>query len=126
MHGQKDVIAEKILEKRIREKGTDRKKSVDILPGLDKALKDLINPATWGDLMSSFLWTSKSLRKLSNELKEKGYDTSYRTVRILLRDMGYNLKSNRKVNEGNVIQYGIYDMKINERCVKVGILTTVS
>ena len=100
VHGRNDVIAQKNTGKRIREKGAGRKKSVDIIPGLQKALQDLVNPATRGDPMSSFLWTSKSLRKLSNELKKEGYDVSYRIVRILLHDMGYNLKGNKKVDEG--------------------------
>ena len=100
VHGRNDVIAKKNAGKRIREKGAGRKKSVDIIPGLQKALQGLVNPATRGDPMSSFLWTSKSLRKLSKELKKEGYDVSYRIVRILLRDMGYNLKGNKKVNEG--------------------------
>ena len=101
VHGRNDVIAQKNTGKRIREKGAGRKKSVDTIPGLQKALQDLVNPATGGGPMSSFLWTSKSLRKLSNELKKEGYDVSYRIVRILLHDMGYNLKGNKKVDEGS-------------------------
>ena len=46
---------------------------------------------------------SKSLRKLSSELREKGYDVSHVLVEKLLHDMKYNLKSNRKMNVGNGI-----------------------
>lgn len=50
--------------------------------------------------MPSLLWTSKSLRNLSKELKRDRYGISHRTVGIMLHDMGYSLKSNKKSNEG--------------------------
>lgn len=98
--GRNGVTAGKKLDGRIREKGAGRKRSVDVNPGLQKRLEEIVAPFTRGDPMSSLLWTSKSLRNLSSELKRGGYDVSYRTVRIMLLDMGYSLKSNKKSNEG--------------------------
>ncbi len=99
-HGRDEVIAGKIPKNRIREKGAGRKRSVDNIPGLKERLQEIVDPVTRGDPQSSLLWTSKSLRKLSAELKSEGYDISYRTVRILLLEMDYSLKSNRKMDEG--------------------------
>jgi hypothetical protein len=50
--------------------------------------------------MSPLLYTSKSLRKLSYELKELGHDVSHSTVGVLLEEMGYRLQANRKALEG--------------------------
>ena len=100
VNGRDEVIAGKKLNGRIRARGAGRKRSVDINPGLLKRLQEIVVPFTRGDPMSSLLWTSKSLRNLSRELKRDGYDISHRTVRIMLHDMGYSLKSNKKSNEG--------------------------
>ena len=100
VNGRDEVIAGEKLNGRIRAKGAGRKRSVDINPGLLKRLQEIVVPFTRGDPMSSLLWTSKSLRNLSKELKTNGYDISHRTVRIMLHDMGYSLKSNKKSNEG--------------------------
>lgn len=100
VNGRKEVIAGKKLSGRIRDRGAGRKKSVKINPGLSERLQEIVAPFTRGDPMSSLLWTSKSLRNLSKELKRDGYDISHRTVGIMLHDMGYSLKSNKKSNEG--------------------------
>jgi transposase len=84
----------------IRKKGGGRKK-IDISdPAIQEDLKELVEASTRGDPCSPLLWTSKSLRKLQLELKEKGHTTSYPTVGRLLEQMGYRLQANRKVQEG--------------------------
>ena len=100
VNGRNEVIAGKKLKGRIRDKGAGRKRTVEINPGLKEKLQEIVAPFTRGDPMSSLLWTSKSLRNLSNVLKKDGYDISHRTVRIMLQDMGYSMKSNKKSNEG--------------------------
>ena len=100
VNGRNEVTSGKKLDGRIRKKGAGRKKSVDAIPGLIERLQEIVDPVTGGDPQSHLMWTSKSLRKLSEELKKEGYDISYRTVRILLREMDYSLKSNRKMNGG--------------------------
>ena len=95
-----EVIAGKKLDRRIRDKGAGRKRSIDMNPGLKENLQEIVAQFTRGYPMSSLLWTSKSLRNLSKELKRNGYHVSYRTVSIMLHDMGYSLKSNKKSNEG--------------------------
>ena len=100
VNGRDVVIAGEKQKGRIRGKGVGRKRSVDINPGLLKRLQEIVVPFTRGDPMSSLLWTSKSLRNLSRELKRNGYDLSHRTVRIMLHYMGYSVKNNKKSNEG--------------------------
>jgi len=84
----------------IRKKGGGRKK-IDINdPTILEDLKMLIGTSTRGDPCSPLLWTSKSLRKIESELKEKGHVTSYPTIGRLLEQMGYRLQVNSKVKEG--------------------------
>ncbi len=63
-------------------------------------LKSLIDSTTRGEPDSSLLWTTKSLRNLSSELKTKGYNVGRDVVSRILKSQGYSLQSNRKTNEG--------------------------
>ncbi len=83
-----------------RKKGAGRKREVDKNPKLLAVLKDLIDSSTRGEPNSSLLWTTKSLRNLSAELKIKGYNVGRDVVARILKSEGYSLQSNRKTNEG--------------------------
>lgn len=55
---------------------------------------------TAGDPMSDLKWSRKDTRKLSKEIKEKGFEISANTVGTILKEHGYSLKANRKsINE---------------------------
>src|SRR3984893_16893571 len=86
---------------RIRKRGGGRKPKIVHDPTLLKDLKTLVEPATRGDPMKSLLWTSRSLRKLSKELANKGHEVSHTVVGELLQKAGYSLQANRKTREGN-------------------------
>ena len=117
--GMKEITDKRELEDRIRDHGGGRKKEVDKNPGIREELIRLIEPSTRGDPQSPLLWESKSLRKLSSELKEKGYDVSHVLVEKLLHDMKYNLKSNRKMNEGKShADRNLQFEHINSRAIK--------
>lgn len=88
----------------IRKKGGGRKKVVDIETEIVDKLNELVNPYTVGDPMRALLWTSKSTRKLADELKELGFNVSYNVVNRLLQSEGYSLQSNKKTNEGGTHQ----------------------
>jgi len=60
----------------------------------------LISPYEHGDPESPLLWVSKSLRKLSEELKALGHNIGHVTVGKTLESMGFTLQSNRKSYEG--------------------------
>lgn len=85
----------------IRKVGGGRKTKIELEKGLLKALEALVNPHTRGDPMNAYLYTSKSLRKLSDLLKKKGYQVSHRLVGDLLKSQGYSLQANRKTLEGD-------------------------
>jgi hypothetical protein len=62
-------------------------------------LRSLVEPQTRGDPQSPLLWTCKSLRKLSQSLRDH---TSGRTlVGELLHKLDYRLQANRKTREGS-------------------------
>ncbi len=86
--------------KRIRKKGGGRKKAISKMPEIKTELAKLIEPALRGEPDSPLLWTSKSLRKLSNELKMKGLNVSHNVVGKILKDEGFSLQANRKTDEG--------------------------
>lgn len=85
---------------RSRKEGGGRKKTINKYKKIEEELKKLIEPHTRGEPESVLLWTSKSLRKLSSELKEKDYQVSYRVVGDILKSMGFSLQANRKTDEG--------------------------
>jgi len=86
--------------KRIRKEGGGRKKAIEKLPAIEIELEKLIEPALRGEPDSQLMWTSKSLRKLSAELKSKGFDVSHKLVGEILKDKGFSLQANRKTDEG--------------------------
>ena len=59
-------------------------------------LDELLRDATAGDPISGIKWTRKTLRDLSRELERRGHQVSPETVRRLLRERGYVLRTNRK------------------------------
>lgn len=85
---------------RIRKPGGGRKKLEDNHKDLSKILEQLVSPHTRGDPMNPLIWTSKSLRKLEKELKDKGFSISYHTIGDILKQQGYSLQANRKIKEG--------------------------
>jgi hypothetical protein len=86
---------------RVRKMGGGRKRTIDLDETLRSDLEGLIEPVTRGDPESPLRWTSKSVRKLADELKRMGHKTSHRMVAELLREMGYSLQANRKTLEGS-------------------------
>lgn len=51
---------------------------------------------TGGDPVNGIKWTRKSTRNISRDLRCKGYSVSATTVRRLLREQGFSLRSNVK------------------------------
>jgi hypothetical protein len=86
---------------RIRTPGGGRQRTVKTDATLRTDLESLIDPVTRGDPASPLRWTSKSVRKLADELKQLGHQTSHRMVAVLLQELGYSLQANRKTLEGS-------------------------
>jgi transposase len=100
--GMADVQAGEASGKgRIRREGAGRPRVVERDLTLQQDLDALIEPTSRGDPESPLRWTSKSVRKLAEELRRQGHAVSHQTVSELLHDMGYSLQANRKVLEGS-------------------------
>ncbi len=100
-NGLKELEQPEVINNlRIRKEGGGRKKEKDKTPLISTILDSLLEPALRGEPESSLLWTSKSLRKLSTELKKEGYNVSHKLVGELLKEKGFSLQANRKTFEG--------------------------
>jgi hypothetical protein len=73
---------------------------VDLNPAVRGALLTLVEPDVRGDPMSPLRWTTKSTRKLADQLTRQGHRISAETVGDLLREEGFSLQSNAKALEG--------------------------
>ncbi len=106
--GMREIDAgERLQEGRVRRRGGGRKPIAQTDPALLEALEALVAEDCRGDPMQVLLWTSKSVRKLAGELRERGHEAHYTTVAGLLRSLGYSLQSNRKTLEGAQHPVGI-------------------
>jgi hypothetical protein len=64
------------------------------------ALESLVDPVTRGDPESPLRWTSKSTRKLAEELTQQGHPVSPQKVGQMLHELGYSLQATSKKIEG--------------------------
>ncbi len=85
---------------RIRKKGGGRKKATEHFPEIEKILLNILEPTVRGEPESSLLWTTKSLRNLSTELKDRGFNVSHLVVMNILKANNFSLQANRKTDEG--------------------------
>lgn len=85
---------------RLRRPGGGRKRLVDKDATLLRDLEALVDLVTRGDPQSPLRWTSKSTRKLAEELQARGHQIEDRTVASLLGELGYSLQALRKTREG--------------------------
>jgi len=85
---------------RVRRPGAGRKRLTQTDPGLRPALLALVEPDERGDPTSPLRWTTKSTRKLAEELTRTGHRVGADTVGDLLREEGFSLQGNAKVLEG--------------------------
>ena len=92
---------EKVDGERVRRAGGGRKPVSETDASLLEDLRSLLEPTTRGDPQSPLLWTCKSLRKLSQSLRDMGHTVGRTVVGDLLRKFDYSLQSNRKTREGS-------------------------
>jgi hypothetical protein len=86
---------------RIRRPGGGRKPVSETDASLLDDLRALVQPQTRGDPQSPLLWTCKSLRKLSQSLRDMGHTIGRTLVGELLHKLDYRLQANRKTREGS-------------------------
>jgi transposase len=85
---------------RVRRQGGGRKRLTSKDATLLSDLEALIEPTARGDPESPLRWTTKSVRKLADELCAKGHSIGRDTVDGLLQQLGYSLQAPRKEAEG--------------------------
>lgn len=85
---------------RQRKSGGGRKELESKDATLEADLMELVSPHQRGDPESPLIWTSKSLRKLAEELNKAGHSVGHVTVGRLLQKLGFTLQSNKKSHEG--------------------------
>jgi hypothetical protein len=100
--GIKELQTSELVEgqNRIRKEGGGRKASLEKSPEIEKALLQLIEPTVRGEPESPLLWTTKSLRKLAEELKKQNHSISHTLVGQILKDNDFSLQANSKTDEG--------------------------
>jgi hypothetical protein len=81
---------------RIRRPGGGRKLTEAKQPGIMAALERLLADEEAGDPMGEQRWIRSSLRRLSECLKEEGYQASTGVVSRLLKNLGFSLKANKR------------------------------
>ena len=84
----------------VRRTGGGRKPLSATDASLIDDLRSLVEPDTRGDPQSPLLWTCKSLRKLSQSLRDMGHRIGRTVVGELLYKLDYRLQANRKTREG--------------------------
>ena len=87
-------------EGRVRRAGGGRKPLAESDPGLLAALLALVEDSSRGDPGSPLQWTTKSVKRLSDELAAAGHRASPVTCWRMLRGQGYRVQSNAKAAEG--------------------------
>jgi transposase len=85
---------------RVRREGAGRRRLAETDPGLVPALLGLVEDSSRGDPESPLVWTTKSVKKLSDELTAAGHSCSPQTVWRLLGEQGFSTQANAKVTEG--------------------------
>jgi hypothetical protein len=84
----------------VRRRGSGRPRIETAQPEILDVLETLVDPVTRGDPESPLRWTSKSTRKLAEELTAHGFALSPQKVGQLLHTLGYSLQAPQKTIEG--------------------------
>ncbi len=85
---------------RIRRPGAGRRPLAETDPGLRPALLALVEDSSRGDPESPLSWTTKSVKHLSDVLRERGHRCSPQTAWRLLHQEGFSTQASAKVLEG--------------------------
>ena len=81
---------------RVRQPGGGRKPVEKKDPAVIQALENLLQDVTAGDPSTGMKWTHKSIRRLCRTLRRQGFSIGRTTVRRLLHQRKYCLRTNRK------------------------------
>ena len=100
IRGIKDLNSNNDSSKRIRNNGAGRKKIITKNPNIRSVLEKIVEPDERGDPETPLRWTCKSVRNISDLLKERGYNVGKQTVANILHELEFSLQGNKKTQEG--------------------------
>lgn len=87
---------------RQRRPGGGRKSLESKNPEIVQAIEAIVDSSTRGDPMAPLKWTSKSLKKIQEELSRLGYQAGPDSIsRILREQLGYTLQGLKKTKDGS-------------------------
>jgi hypothetical protein len=89
------------LRGRVRLPGAGRKRTEVKDPAILTTLEQLVENDVAGDPMGEAKWVRASLRRLSEQLAERGHRASMMTVRRLLVQMGFAMRANKRRQAGS-------------------------
>jgi transposase len=84
---------------RIRKAGGGRKKLTEKYLDIKDEIERIVADKTYGNPENPLAWTTKSLRNLMECLEEKGSDIKHDTVGKILKELGYSLQQNQKMQQ---------------------------
>jgi len=98
IRGKKELrITNPAAAGRVRNPGGGRKKLMDKYKNIKDEIEKIVADKTYGNPENPLAWTTKSLRKIQEQLQEKGYEIKHDTVGKILKELGYSLQRNQKM-----------------------------
>jgi len=99
--GYNQLTGREYMDKaRIRRESGGRKLAVEIYPEIEQYILEIVETDTKGNPERPLLWTSKSLKNISDALSPLDYEVSVTQIAKILKKNGYSLQANKKGIEG--------------------------
>ena len=95
--GIEELASNATIDGNVRNSGGGRNYVEDKYPGIEDKIRELIDGSTYGNPMRVLSYTTKSLRKIEQELTNQGVNVSHVTVGEILASMGYSKQANQKM-----------------------------
>ncbi len=101
MKGIKELKTKKYIgPHRLRRKGGGRKKVTEKNPRLERSILELVESTSSGDPENPLRYTTKSVRKLQQEIEKRGYKISYPSIAEILHENKFSIQANSRSVEG--------------------------
>jgi hypothetical protein len=81
----------------VRQRGGGPKYIEEKHPDIEEKIQKIVDGATYGNPMRVLSYTTESMRKIAEELKDEGINISHVTVGEILEAMGYSKQVNQKM-----------------------------
>jgi transposase len=95
--GIAEIRSGKTPSERIRSGGGGRKSIETTHPNIEDEIRRLVDGSTYGDPERVLSYTTESLRKIENELKNRGIQIGRTAISKILNSMGYSKQTNQKM-----------------------------